>query len=75
MDYLMTCVSYGSCSGCDTLLAISEYRSVEDEAPNEDDIDEYMDLCRHMVMHMIAPYNLYCGWGHQDEFDVVEVDS
>lgn len=39
-------VSYGSCSGCDTLQAISEYSS---EAPNKEQVDQYMTLALHII--------------------------
>lgn len=39
-------VSYGSCSGCDTLQAISSYSS---EPPNDSQVSEYMTLALHIV--------------------------
>lgn len=39
-------VGYGSCSGCDTLQAISDYSS---EKPTEGQVDQYMDLALHIV--------------------------
>lgn len=39
-------VSYGSCSGCDTLQAISGY---SDEPPTDEQIKEYMTLALHIV--------------------------
>jgi hypothetical protein len=39
-------VSYGSCSGCDTLEAIRSYR---DESPDEEQVREYMTLALHIV--------------------------
>jgi hypothetical protein len=39
-------VSYGSCSGCDTLQAISEYSS---DPPNSKQVSEYMTLALHIV--------------------------
>lgn len=39
-------VSYGSCSGCDTLQAISDYSS---EPPNDTQVSEYMTLALHIV--------------------------
>ena len=39
-------VSYGSCSGCDTLEAIRSYR---DESPDEKQVREYMTLALHIV--------------------------
>jgi hypothetical protein len=45
-DYWYVKVSYGSCSGCDTLQAISEYSS---EPPTESQISEYMTLATHIL--------------------------
>ena len=39
-------VSYGSCSGCDTLQAIYDYG---DEPPTESQLDDYMTLALHIV--------------------------
>lgn len=39
-------VGYGSCSGCDTLHAISDYSS---EPPNDKQVSEYMTLALHIV--------------------------
>lgn len=44
-DYVYTNTYYGSCSGCDTLLAINEY---EDGLPDDSQINDYMDLCLHL---------------------------
>ena len=48
-EYLFTTVSYGSCSGCDTLQGISEY---SDGLPTEEQVKEYMTLALHLVQHM-----------------------
>lgn len=40
---------YGSCSGCDTLLGISQY---EEGIPEKEQVDKYMTLCLHMVQRM-----------------------
>lgn len=45
-DYVYTNTYYGSCSGCDTLLSINEY---EDGLPSESQINDYMDLCLHLL--------------------------
>jgi hypothetical protein len=45
-DYWFVKVSYGSCSGCDTLQAISDYSS---ESPNEEQIKDYLSLALHIV--------------------------
>lgn len=48
-DYIITYVDYGSCSGCDTLLGISQYDT--DTLPSEEQVEEYMALCLHMIQH------------------------
>lgn len=45
-DYVYTNTYYGSCSGCDTLLAISGY---DDGLPNEGQVKDYMTLCLHLL--------------------------
>ena len=60
-DYLMTYVGYGSCSGCDTLQSIQ---------CDEDNIDDYMTLCRDLVFNMVKPYNN--GWRNENLFDEVK---
>jgi hypothetical protein len=45
-DYWFVKVSYGSCSGCDTLQAISGY---SDEKPTEEQVNDYWTLCLHIV--------------------------
>ena len=39
-------VSYGSCSGCDTLQRIHSY---DDETPTEQQVADYMSLALHIV--------------------------
>ena len=48
-DYVMTFQYYGSCSGCDTLLGISQY--CDDKYPDKEQIDDYMTLCLHLLQH------------------------
>lgn len=48
-DYLITDTFYGSCSGCDTLMAISGY---SDELPNEEQVKDYMTLALHLVQKL-----------------------
>lgn len=48
-EYVITTVSYGSCSGCDTLLNISGY---EEGIPNEQQLKDYMTLCLHLLQRM-----------------------
>jgi hypothetical protein len=45
-DYVMTDTYYGSCSGCDTLQAISSY---DDDLPNDEQVRDYMMLALHLV--------------------------
>lgn len=45
-DYVYTNTYYGSCSGCDTLMAINDYGS---GLPNESQVNDYMDLCLHLL--------------------------
>ena len=68
-EYLMTYVWYGSCSGCDTLLAIQNY----DDGSKLDDsqVRDFMALCKDIVSNMIKPYNT--GWRASEEFDPVVV--
>ena len=48
-DYLITHTYYGSCSGCDTLQAISSY---DDDLQTEEQVKEYMTLALHLVQKM-----------------------
>lgn len=48
-DYVMTDTSYGSCSGCDTLQAISKY---DYDLPTEEQVKEYMTLALHLVQKL-----------------------
>lgn len=42
-------VGYGSCSGCDTLQAISHY---SDDPPTEEQLNDYMTLALHIVQEL-----------------------
>lgn len=66
-EYLMTCVGYGSCSGCDTLQAIQGWGS--GELTNRQ-IDDFMALCKDILTNTIKPYNY--GWREDEEFEHVE---
>lgn len=46
-DYVYTNTYYGSCSGCDTLLAFQSWDL--EELPNEEQIKEYMTLALHLL--------------------------
>ena len=48
-DYVFTHNYYGSCSGCDTLLAINEYGG---GLPSEKQIGEYMTLALHLLQQL-----------------------
>lgn len=63
-EYLMTYVNYGSCSGCDTLLAIQNWGS---SVPAETQVKDFMTLCRDLVCRMVCP------WEHEGKFETVEV--
>ncbi len=68
-EYLMTYIGYGSCSCCDTLQSIQPY---SDEETTDEDIDEFMTLCKDFVTNMIKPYNH--GWRYKEEFDHVTME-
>lgn len=46
-EYVYTHTYYGSCSGCDTLLAILDYNY--DEKPNEQQVEDLMQLALHLL--------------------------
>ena len=46
-NYLMTYVEYGSCSCCDTMLAILGSDTI---------VEDLMTLALHMIQHMICPF-------------------
>lgn len=66
-EYLMTFVSYGSCSGCDTLQAIQDYGEGK---LTESQLNDFMSLCKDLVCETIRPYNF--GWRENGAFDIVE---
>ena len=70
-DYLMTYVGYGSCSGCDTLQAIQEYRWSKPTPLSERQVKDFMALCKDIVSNMIKPYNN--GWRYDKDFEPCEV--
>ena len=63
-EYLMTHVSYGSCSGCDTLLAAQEWG---DGLLKERQIKEFMSMSLHLLENMIKPYNE--GWRKNSDYE------
>lgn len=48
-DYWATTVSYGSCSGCDTLEGIRQY---DDGPPTEEQAKEYLTLAIHLLQRL-----------------------
>lgn len=50
-NYLMTSVSYGSCSGCDTLQAIND-SGCSNKLPDEEQVKDYMLLALHLIQNM-----------------------
>lgn len=48
--YWAVLVSYGSCSGCDSLEAI---RSYDDDPPTDEQVNGYMALALHIVQKFI----------------------
>lgn len=69
-DYLMTFVEYGSCSGCDTLQAIQDWGKT---TPTEQQVKDFMMLCKDLVCNMIKPYNT--GWRNNEDFEQVEFED
>jgi hypothetical protein len=63
-EYLMTYVGYGSCSGCDTLLSIQDWK---EKTLTERQVKDFMALCKDLVTNMIKPYNT--GWRNKEEFE------
>lgn len=56
-QYIITHNYYGSCSGCDTLQAISKYDY--EEFPDEEQIKDYMKLALHLLQK--------CKWLYGEE--------
>lgn len=70
-DYLLTYSWYGSCSGCDTLLAI---QYCNDNVPTERQVKDYMALCKDLVCNIVKPYNL--DWRADEDFvEIAQVDG
>lgn len=71
-EYLMTYVGYGSCSVCDTLQAL-QCDLPDDGFPSEDNVKDFMVLCKDILTNTIKPYN--GGWRQTtDLFDHTEGD-
>lgn len=71
-EYLMTYVGYGSCSGCDTLQSIQSGLPY-DGLPSEENVKDFMTLCKDILTNTIKPYN--GGWRHTHLFDHTEGDN
>lgn len=69
-EYLMTYIGYGSCSGCDLLQRIQPY---SDEETTDEDIAEFMALCKDFITNMVKPYN--AGWRQDDDFEHVTMEE
>lgn len=69
-QYLMTYIGYGSCSVCDLLQSIQPYSQ---EEIDDDDIKNFMSLCKDFVTNMIKPYN--AGWRQNDIFEHVTIEE
>ena len=69
-DYLMTYIGYGSCSGCDTLQGIQNDLPCYGQ-PTEQNIADFMGLCRDIICNTIKPYN--SGWRYEECFNTVDV--
>ena len=69
-DYLMTYIGYGSCSYCDHLQGI---QPDFDEEANDEDIKNFMSLCKDFITNTIKPYN--AGWRQNDIFEHVTMEE
>ncbi len=74
-DYLMSYICYGSCSICDTLERIQNlfYLGSYPKFPVEQQVKDYMMLCKDIVCNIIRPYNY--GWRKDEQFEQVEYDD
>ena len=71
-EYLMTYVGYGSCSGCDTLQAIQSEIPYS-EHPTEENIKDFMNLCKDLITNTIKPYNH--GWRKDERFEPIDIQE
>lgn len=69
-DYLMTYIGYGSCGGCDTLMAIKDLGYSSLDYPTETQVKDYMTLMKDILTNMIRPYN--SGWREDEDFEEVK---
>lgn len=56
-DYFITAVGYGSCSGCDTLMAANELDDCVEKR-----VDTYMMLSLHMIQRAKMPFDAEIEW-------------
>lgn len=63
-DYLMTYVGYGSCSGCDALLAAQN--CLGGHLLTEFQVKDFLKLAKDVICNTIKPYNY--GWRLVDGF-------
>ena len=78
-EYLITCVEYGSCSGCDTLQAIQEWKTKKDEKGNylytKRQLDDFMSLCRDILFNIKRPYfDKFIVDDEQDDWSEIKND-
>lgn len=75
--YIITSVRYGSCSVCDTLESI-QCCSADDELPTEQQVKDYMALCKDIVCGFVHPFPNYFGegegWQHMTIKNHTEVE-
>jgi hypothetical protein len=69
-EYLLTFIDYGSCSGCDTLMGI---QGLDNVPPTEQQLKDYMVLCKALVENMVKPYN--DGWRKDERYNTVELEE
>lgn len=55
-QYIMTYVCYGSAGDDDTLQGIHDLSNTE--LPTEQQVQDYMTLCRHLVANIVKPFPL-----------------
>lgn len=71
-DYMITFEYYGSCSGCDTLMAIQDW-SYKQELPTEMQVRDYMALCLNLIQQMRFPYWEQSCFDERDERKEIEL--
>ncbi len=69
-EYLLTFVNYGSCSVCDTLMGIQSW---DNSKPTEQQLKDYMALCKDLVMNIVKPYNN--GWRKDERYNIIELEE